>query len=161
MGYLVPGHYNFSKLEKRHYYSRILKFAITILDFPRICHGIRMKTIWAQLQAYTKTYISSYFTLLSMTCGPHLLTSSSSSHLPSSSSHVFTVQCRGAGLVAGGEARRPAVSRGAASQDLQRVTRVGGAGSPSARAPASYLACGGGVLHTRRSSLAVAPRAQD
>jgi hypothetical protein len=60
MGYLVPGHYNFSKLEKRHYYSRILKFAITILDFPRICHGIRMKTTRAQLQVYTKTYISLY-----------------------------------------------------------------------------------------------------
>jgi hypothetical protein len=58
MGYLVPGYYYFSKLEKRHYYSRILKFAITILDFPRICH---MKTTRAQLQVYTKTYNSSYF----------------------------------------------------------------------------------------------------
>jgi hypothetical protein len=47
LGYLDRGHYNFSGLEKCHYYSRILKFATTILDFPRICHGIRMKTTWA------------------------------------------------------------------------------------------------------------------
>jgi hypothetical protein len=54
------GHYNFSGLEKHHYYSRILKFAITIVDFPQICHGIRMKTTQVQLQVYTKTYISLY-----------------------------------------------------------------------------------------------------
>jgi hypothetical protein len=59
-GYLVPGHYYFSELEKRHYYSRILKFSITIFNFPQICHKIRMKTSRAQLQAYMKTYISLY-----------------------------------------------------------------------------------------------------
>jgi hypothetical protein len=59
-GYLVRDHYYLLKLEKRHYYSRILKFAITILDFPRICHGIRMKSTQVQLQVYTKTYISLY-----------------------------------------------------------------------------------------------------
>jgi hypothetical protein len=59
-GYLEPSHYNFPKLEKRHYYSRILKFAIAILDFPQICHRIRMKTTRAQLQVYRKTYISLY-----------------------------------------------------------------------------------------------------
>jgi hypothetical protein len=57
-GYLVTGHYYFLELEKRHYYSRILKFVITIFNFPQICHKIRMKTSWSQLQAYTKTYIS-------------------------------------------------------------------------------------------------------
>jgi hypothetical protein len=55
-GYLVPSH----ELEKRHYYSCILKFAIAILNFPQICHRRRMKTTGAQLQVYTKTYISSY-----------------------------------------------------------------------------------------------------
>jgi hypothetical protein len=33
-GYLVEDHYYFSELEKQHYYSRILKFAIAILNFP-------------------------------------------------------------------------------------------------------------------------------
>jgi hypothetical protein len=60
MGYLEPSYYNFPKLEKRHYYSRILKFAIAILDFPQICHEIRIKTTRTQLQAYTKTYITLY-----------------------------------------------------------------------------------------------------
>jgi hypothetical protein len=60
LGYLEPSHYNFPKLEKRHYYSRILKFAIAILDFPQIYHKIRMKTTRAQLQVYRKTYISLY-----------------------------------------------------------------------------------------------------
>jgi hypothetical protein len=32
-GLFGTSHYNFPKLEKRHYYSRILKFAIAILDF--------------------------------------------------------------------------------------------------------------------------------
>jgi hypothetical protein len=30
---LVSGHYYFLELEKHHYYSRILKFVITIFDF--------------------------------------------------------------------------------------------------------------------------------
>jgi hypothetical protein len=57
-GYLVPGYNYFPELEKRHYYSRILKFAITIFNFPQICHKIRMKTSRVQLQAYRKMYIS-------------------------------------------------------------------------------------------------------
>jgi hypothetical protein len=57
---LEPSHYNFLKLEKHHYYSRILKFVIAILDFPQICHEIRIKTTRAQLQVYTKMYITLY-----------------------------------------------------------------------------------------------------
>jgi predicted LPLAT superfamily acyltransferase len=49
-GYLDRGHYNFFGLEKRHYYSHILKFATTILDSSQLCHGIRMKTTRVQLQ---------------------------------------------------------------------------------------------------------------
>jgi hypothetical protein len=52
-GYLYIGRYNFSSSEKRHYYSRILKFANTILHSSQICHGIRMKTTRVQLQVYT------------------------------------------------------------------------------------------------------------
>jgi hypothetical protein len=64
IGYLVPGYYYFSELEKHHYCSHFLKFAIVILEFPRICHGIRMKTSRALLQVYTKTYISLYLRFL-------------------------------------------------------------------------------------------------
>jgi hypothetical protein len=35
-GYLIPDNYYFPELEKRHYYSRILKFVITIFNFPQI-----------------------------------------------------------------------------------------------------------------------------
>jgi hypothetical protein len=45
---------------KHHYYSRILKFVITILDLPQICHRIHTKTTRVQLQVYTKMYISLY-----------------------------------------------------------------------------------------------------
>jgi hypothetical protein len=48
-------HYNFSGSEKRYCYSRILKFAITFLDFLQICHRIRVKVSRAQLQVYMKT----------------------------------------------------------------------------------------------------------
>jgi hypothetical protein len=47
-GYLDQSHYNFSGLEKRHYNSRILKFAIIILCFPPKRHKIRMETTWTQ-----------------------------------------------------------------------------------------------------------------
>ena len=58
MGFLDPHHYNFRSLEKRHYYSSISKYTITIFRFSQKCHRIRMETTWAQLQVYTNTYIA-------------------------------------------------------------------------------------------------------
>jgi hypothetical protein len=78
---LDGGHYNFSGSEKRHYYSRILKFVIKILDFPQICHRIGMKTTRALLQVYTKTYISLYLHSPLNVMRAYLSASSSSSHL--------------------------------------------------------------------------------
>ena len=67
-------YYNFRCLEKRHYYSPILKHAIIIFRFPQICHRIRMDTAWAQLQAYTKTYTSSQpLSPVTDTRAPHVI----------------------------------------------------------------------------------------
>jgi hypothetical protein len=81
-GYLVLSHYNFPKLEKRHYYSSILKFATTILLLPDSCHFLRLPTFGSHCQnAFVHTCFVS-FPLHSLTCGPHMSASSStSSHL--------------------------------------------------------------------------------
>jgi hypothetical protein len=47
LGYLVLGHYNFTELEKHHYYSSILKFAITILLLPDSYNFLRFPTFRA------------------------------------------------------------------------------------------------------------------
>jgi hypothetical protein len=129
---LEPSHYNFPKLEKRHYYSRILKFAIAILDFPQIYHKIRMKTTRAQLQVYRRTYISLYlcYPLNDMRASLVIIfLFLPSSHLPSSSSSHVSVQ--GAGP-ATGVGRRGGVVR----QRVQRAEMGGVAkelGTPVSR----------------------------
>jgi hypothetical protein len=51
MGYLVPGHYNLSNLEKRHYYSSYCKFATSTLDFTQFYPFLRLPRRWAHCQA--------------------------------------------------------------------------------------------------------------
>jgi hypothetical protein len=68
-GYLDRDHYNFSGLEKHHYYSRILKFPITILLLPNICHFIGLPSDGACCQSvFVHTYFV-LFSLHSLTCG--------------------------------------------------------------------------------------------
>jgi hypothetical protein len=67
-GYSDGGHYNFSGLEKHHYYSSILKFAIIILLLPDITVFVHTRSV--------------LFPLHSLTCGPHMSAlSSTSGHL--------------------------------------------------------------------------------
>jgi hypothetical protein len=48
---LVPSHYNFAELEKRHYYSSYWKFSTTILQLPQVCPFLRLRRPEAHLQA--------------------------------------------------------------------------------------------------------------
>ena len=57
-GYFDWYHYNFWNFENYHYYSSILRWAITILQHSEIYHYIRSGRPWAQLQMYMT---SSYF----------------------------------------------------------------------------------------------------
>jgi hypothetical protein len=50
IGLFVPSHYNFQELEERHYYSSILKFAITIFLLPHSCHFLRLPAVEAHCQ---------------------------------------------------------------------------------------------------------------
>jgi hypothetical protein len=67
---LVPSHYNFSELEKRHYYSSILKFAITILLLLHSCHFLRLPTAKAPPSDRIYTHMFIWFPFHSLTCGP-------------------------------------------------------------------------------------------
>jgi hypothetical protein len=81
-GYLVPSHYNFLELEKRHYYSSILKFATTIHLLPDFYHFIRLPGIRPHCQTVFVHRCFVYFPLHSLTCGPHRSASSSTSSHP-------------------------------------------------------------------------------
>jgi hypothetical protein len=79
LGYLVLSHYNFSELEKRHYYSSISKFATTILLLPDSRHFLRLPNVGPQCQTVFVYTCFVWFPLHSLTCGSHMSASFSTS----------------------------------------------------------------------------------
>jgi hypothetical protein len=76
---LVSSHYNFSELEKRHYYLSISKFSIAILLLPDSRHFLRLPNVGPQCQTVFVHTCFVWFPLHLLTCGPHSLASSSTS----------------------------------------------------------------------------------
>jgi hypothetical protein len=58
LGYLVLSHYNFSELEKRHYYSSISKFATAIFFYLILAIFYVFQTLGPSVRPYLCTHVS-------------------------------------------------------------------------------------------------------